>query len=62
MDLQIKEESKGRDHQTQGSVGGQRILSEEGDKSQIFVIKHAFVINFLCNSLYLFACFIHNLV
>ena len=30
MDLQIKEESKGRDHQTQGSVGGQRILSEEG--------------------------------
>ena len=31
------------------------------DKSQILVIKHVFVMNFLCNPLCLFVCFIYNL-
>ena len=36
-------------------------VATDADKSQILVIKHIFVMNFLCNPLYLFACFIYNL-
>ena len=42
-------------------TGKEFIMIELTDKSQILVIKHAFVMNFRCNPLCLFACFIYNI-